>query len=336
MTKLTETIKAAISEKGSLPLSEYMQICMYDPEHGYYTSGRPIGKDGDFITAPEISQLFGEMIGIWVAERWIQMGQPHAVTLAELGPGRGTMMLDIIRATAHIPGFNDALNIKMIEVSPTLKAIQKERLIPVHKNIEWLDTLDDCPDDNLIVIGNEIFDALICDQIIFHDGHWREYHVTLSNDELVMTPTRLIENPTGLPSSPEDGDIFEFSDAQIELLKTVCEKVSAALFIDYGYMGVITQSTLQALKGHEKVSPLKHCGEADLTTLVAFERLGLFAQQLKKSVKIYSQRDFLFGHGIDVRAKMLASKNNLDMSDQVKRLTDEDQMGTLFKVMEIT
>jgi NADH dehydrogenase [ubiquinone] 1 alpha subcomplex assembly factor 7 len=338
---LNTYLRHQIAADGSLSVADYMQACLVHPVHGYYMKGNPIGSKGDFITAPEISQMFGELIGVWCRDLWQQMGQPPSSHLIELGPGRGTLMDDLLRS---FPGIFD---IHMVEISPSLRFEQQRRL--QGHSIKWHTTVDDaleaCNQGPVFIIANEFFDALPIRQFQHANHHWCERVITLDpeTDEFCFS-LKPVEPHSDFPAGDE-GDIIEVSPLSHEITRKIthkiCQSNGAGLIIDYGYHKSTLTSTLQAVREHAYHSILKDPGLADLTAHVNFAALGKEAIQI--SARVHGpafQGGFLRDLGIEIRAKMLQCNHSNSHSSAIEtaleRLTDPAKMGTLFKVLAIT
>lgn len=339
-------IESLIAHSGPVSLSAYMQLCLTHPDHGYYTSGNPIGRAGDFITAPEISQMFGEMIGIWAATTWQGVGSPKAIDLVEFGPGRGTLMADAWRVLGKVPGLAASANLHLVEASPTLREQQAKRL--AHAHPDWIRDLADLPGSGppILMIGNEFLDALPIKQFQKADGAWHEREIGLVDGQFAfgLSPTPMPEAslPPAIADAP-DGSIWEVNFAARQLIADVADLLKArggaALFIDYGYADTQTGDTFQAVAGHRFADPFADPGHADLTAHVDFGALGEIAREHGVNCSLTTQAQFLADHGIGQRAHDLASKNP-DEADTIHaaftRLTASDQMGELFKVMTLS
>ncbi len=336
MTTLTDILKARIARTGPLTLADYMREALLHPEHGYYATRDPFGQQGDFITAPEISQMFGEVIGLCIAQAWIDQGQPKGI-LAELGPGRGTLMADILRATKGVPGFHEALNVHLVEASPVLRKAQAERL-PVKA---FHDQVADLPEGPLFLVANEFFDALPVRQFVRDGDAWRERVIGIENDALTFglstaAPLEMLEHRL---EDTKDGDLVEVCSALPAITSQIGERIDThggmALFIDYGDWRSLGD-TLQALKGHERTDPLAEPGSADLTCHVDFEAIAMNAAPAKFT-RVTPQGVFLERLGITDRARALASRlsgNALESHIAAhRRLTHPAEMGDLFKVI---
>jgi NADH dehydrogenase [ubiquinone] 1 alpha subcomplex assembly factor 7 len=335
-TPLEDLIIAMIREDGPMPVDRYMALCLGHPVHGYYTSRDPFGPDGDFITAPEISQIFGELIGIWCAAAFQALGAPSQFLLVELGPGRGTLMSDILRAAKVMPGFREGARIHLVETSPALRKLQADRL---GRTVTWHESIDTLPQDPAIIIANEFFDALPISQYEFRDGKWMERRIGLSaGDRLVIG---LSAFPLARPPAAE-GAILEVAPMREEIAGALGRRLARspgiALVIDYGHTASALGDTLQAVHRHKFCSILDRPGEADLTAHVDFESLGrAFTQGGAAIHGPITQRHYLFAMGLEARAANLAKAAKLPerkiIARATERLAGENQMGNLFKVM---
>jgi NADH dehydrogenase [ubiquinone] 1 alpha subcomplex assembly factor 7 len=339
MTALAHLLAARIARTGPISIADYMTDCLLHPEHGYYATRDPFGQSGDFITAPEISQMFGELLGLCMAQAWIDQGRPAPVILAELGPGRGTLMADALRATKSIAGFHDALTVHFVEASPVLRAAQA-KAVP---DAVWHDSFDTLPDHPLFLIANEFFDALPIRQFIRDTDGWREKMVGLENDALhlgLSSPAPLARLADRLDDT-KNGDVVEFCPALPHIMQGIGTQIAAqgglALVIDYGDWAS-QGDTLQALKAHEHVDPLQMPGACDLTAHVDFAAIAQHASPAKFT-KLTQQGVFLERLGITARAQSLAkAMGGPALEAHVKahrRLTHPAEMGDLFKVMGI-
>ncbi len=334
---LRQILTARIVANGPMPVSDYMAECLLHPVHGYYTSRDPLGVAGDFITAPEISQMFGELIGLALAQTWQDQGAPVAFTLAELGPGRGTLMADILRATAAVPGFHAAAKVVLIEASPTLREIQRARL--AGSPVSFADSVDALPDAPLFLVANEFFDALPIRQFIRDGDHWRERQVGLREGALAFglggptTPAALADR-----TDTADGDLVEVCPQAPVIMAAIASRIAAhggaALIVDYGDWRSLGD-TLQALRGHKPEDPLANPGEADLTAHVDFEVLA--ATPGLTHSRLTPQGVFLERLGITRRAEVLArGLSGEALNNHIaahRRLTHPEEMGTLFKTL---
>lgn len=298
----------------------------------YYGTRDPFGTGGDFTTAPEISQMFGELLGAWAADVWTQMGRPNPFVLAECGPGRGTLMADALRATAKVPGFHAAADIRLIEMSPVLKEKQQATLRD-HK-VFWHERLEDVPEGRpMILLANEFFDALPVRQFQKQGGRWHERVIGL--DERGALQFGLVPADGFAPDA--DGDFCEVSQAGRDIVRALCRRLirtgGAALVIDYGYVKG-SGETLQAVKAHRPVPVLETPGEADLTAHVDFAALAVVAAREGATVRgPAAQGAFLHRLGIGQRAAALRQNAAAEIDEALKRLADPAEMGELFKVM---
>lgn len=346
MSALLSIIREKIETEGPITVADYMSLALGHPEHGYYRKHDPLGLRGDFITAPEISQVFGEMIGVWLAEVWRQLGG-GPVSLVELGPGRGTLMVDLLRATKKIPNFHDSLTIHMVETSPVLANAQYLNLRESHRRIEWLDSVEELPASKTLIIANEFFDALpIRQYVITSEGmcerriYWNPKSEAL---EFVLGHPGLSLAKSG--QTIKDGTVIEQSPASRNVMRTLSahlkEHGGAGLFIDYGYLGDAHHDTLQAVKAHSFHPVLKDPGDADITAHVDFTTLMDIARDTGLSAYgLENQGTFLTRMGAEIRAEMLM-KNASDeareqISSGVQRLISPQSMGELFKVMAVS
>lgn len=341
MSPLERSIRAEIERDGPMPVAAFMEAANNDPDHGYYRGRDPLGRQGDFITAPEISQVFGELIGAWCAVFWQAMGAPDRVILAELGPGRGTLMADALRASAMLPAFATALEPHLVETSPTLTRLQQASLRNVAAT--WHADFEALPEGPLILIANEFFDALPVEQFVRrHDGwHRRCVGIDRANDGLCFT-----DGPRhAMTECPPDGDIWESSPAGRAIATAIADRLvrfgGAALVIDYGHPRSAAGETLQAVRRHRPVAVLDDPGEADLTAHVDFQALARAARAAGATVHgPVSQGEFLRRLGIETRMqKLLASATpdqQADIRSGCRRLVDPGQMGVMFKAMALT
>ncbi len=341
-TPLAVRLARLIEATGPLTVAQYMAACLSDPEHGYYQHRDPLGRAGDFITAPEISQLFGELIGVWCVATWQAMGEPASFTLAELGPGRGTLMADLLRAAGIRPGFATAARVHLVETSPRLRAIQAETLARTGAAPIWHDTVGDLPGGPVILIANEFFDALPIRQFVRTDGGWAERVVGLGADRALAFG--LMPGAT-LPELPPDvapGTIWEVAAAAGALTAEIGTRLAsapgAALIVDYGYGTSPPGPTLQAVRGHAFDDPLAHPGEADLSAHVDFAALAEAAEAAgAHAAPLLTQADFLRRLGIRERAERLAKGKDAATVETLRkaaeRLVAPEQMGDSFKIL---
>lgn len=352
MTALEQYLVKLIRVQGPLSMAAYMAEALGNKTHGYYMKQNPFGRAGDFITAPEISQMFGEIIGLWQAGNWLNMGSPDKVHLIELGPGRGSLMQDALRAMEIVPDLIEALEVHLVEMSPFLKKTQEDKLAE-YKNISWhgrlSDALDDADGAPVLLIANEFFDALPTRQFQKTDTGWHERLVALDGREklaLQLAPVAASEAliPPALHRADMDS-IAEICPVGENIMAEIADYIKdhggAALVIDYGHDRHGSGDTLQALKNHQYVNILSDPGDCDLTIHVNFQRFREIA--LSQGAKVHGpviQGQFLSAMGIAARARGLSGKatdkQQKDIETALRRLTDKDQMGQLFKVMAIT
>ncbi|QJF52222.1 class I SAM-dependent methyltransferase [Roseobacter ponti] len=335
---LRDLLTARIAENGPLTVAEYMAECLLHPRYGYYTTRDPFGQAGDFTTAPEISQMFGELIGLCMAQAWLDQGRPAPFTLAEAGPGRGTLMADILRATAGVPGFHEAASVTLFEVSEKLRALQTAALAPLRP--VFADTLDALPVAPLFFVANEFFDALPIRQFVRAEKHWRERQVGLQDGALCFGLAPELPQPA-LSHRLEDtvpGDMVEYAPQAGPLAEAAGRRIAdtggLALIIDYGDWRS-TGDTFQAVREHKKAGVFEEPGHADLTAHVDFE--GLARAAPCAATQLTTQGTFLERLGITERARRLATRLSgtaLEVHIAAhRRLTHPDEMGTLFKVL---
>ena len=344
MSPLKDQLIARISSDGPISLADYMSECLLHPDLGYYTSQTPFGAQGDFTTAPEISQMFGELIGLSLAQCWLDQGAPAPFTLAELGPGRGTLMADLLRATRGVPGFHAGLRLHLVEASPNLQQQQAQALAGY--DVTWVDSVDALPHQPLFLIANEFFDALPIRQFVRDSDGWREKRVGLVANELSFglgpeAPQPALEHR--LQDTKAD-DLVELSPATAPITAALAQRIAShgggALIIDYGDWRSLGD-TLQALKAHAPIDPLQTPGEADLTAHVDFEVLCSVAAGAGCTYsKLTPQGVFLERLGITDRARALAAGLEGAALESLiaahRRLTHPTEMGNLFKVLGLT
>jgi SAM-dependent MidA family methyltransferase len=339
MTPLEVEIRRIIQADGPMPFARYMELCLGHPRYGYYMTRDPFGVAGDFVTAPEVSQMFGELIGAWAATVWRQMGSPADVKLIELGPGRGTLMADALRAAKALPDFRAAATVHLVETSPLLRERQQATL--KSGRVEWHERIEDVPEGPCIAIANEFVDALPVDQLVRDRDGWHLRMVGLEADRLafVVAPDPLRRRVEGRAAP---GAILELRhDAPVALLaQRVARHGGAALIIDYGHAATAPGDTLQAVRAHKFSDPLTDPGEADLTTRVDFAALARTAQRAGAATQgPLGQGEFLRRLGIEARAARLKAtatpQQAADIAAALERLTAADQMGELFKVLGI-
>ena len=340
MTTLKDLIARRINAEGPMSLADYMSTCLLHPDHGYYATRDPFGEKGDFITAPEISQMFGELIGLSLAQSWMDQGRPSSFILAELGPGRGTLMADILRATKIVPGFHAAAKIVLVEASAALQDVQSDTLKDY--KVQWISDVTALPEGPLWLVANEFFDALPIRQFERASAGWRERMINLTGHTLGfgLAQDTAYEGLSHRIEDTQPGDVVETSPVATGIVRAIGDRIQsgggAALIIDYGDWRSLGD-TFQALKAHEAVSPFDEPGDADLTAHVDFEALALAAPC--KFSRVTPQGIFLERLGIVQRAQTLAQNLSGDvLNDHIsafRRLTHPEEMGTLFKVMAL-
>lgn len=346
---LERRLKAMIRLSGPISLADYMALALGDPEHGYYMAREPFGAKGDFVTAPEVSQMFGELIAAWAIHVHERMGSPAPLQLVELGPGRGTLMRDLLRAARVRPGFLEAARLSLVETSPRLRAVQAETLADGPLAPTFADRFEDVPEGPLLVVANEFFDALPIRQWVRADGAFRERVIGLdAADRLVfgLGPARLDE--TGLPPSVRaapNGAVLETAAAAAAVMTAIARRLAAhggaALAVDYGYAETALGDTLQAIRRHDHADPLADPGEQDLTAHVNFEALARAARAAGAAVHgPMGQGEFLLALGLLERAGRLGTGKDAATQErlrgEVERLAGPDEMGTLFKVLAVS
>ena len=347
MNELKHEIAAMIAHDGPMTLEQYMALCLSHPRFGYYMSRDPFGAAGDFITAPEISQMFGELIGVWATEAWRLSNSPLSSQLIELGPGRGTLMADALRVARISPEFLDAITVALVETSPVLRDAQRETLSSATAQVDWYDHFFQIPQGPAFIIANEFFDALPVRHYVKTVVGWRERLVGLdSSGALTFGLSEKIE--AGLSLNAREGSIIEICPAAQSLIADIAQRLvvqgGVCLVIDYGYTQTSLGDSLQAVAHHSYADPLDAPGDADLTTHVDFAALARAAHS--RGAKILgpvTQGYFLQQLGIERRAEALARKATPEQSDEIfaalDRLTGSSDsrycMGDLFKVMAI-
>ena len=356
-TPLALKLKERIGREGPISVAEYMRVCLHDPEYGYYRRMPAIGSGGDFITAPEISQVFGELIGLWCAVVWQQMGSPELVHLVELGPGRGTMMRDALRAARVLPGFLKAVQVHLVESNAHLREVQKETLKTTGLDVKWLDEIwsalgaeGKIPVGPTIVLGNEFLDAMEVGQFIFRNDGWHERCVGLGQDgrlQFLDGAADDFQPLLGKSYIPRDGDIHERNgDAvlfAISLARAAEAAPLAALLLDYGHLRGQAGDTLQSVLKQAAVSPLYAPGEADLTAQVDFEMFAKCCEPRLDDGPVrvdgpVTQAEFLGSLGIVERASRLMAANPAkagEIETGVARLIAPGAMGSRFKAIGI-
>ncbi|WP_455481655.1 class I SAM-dependent methyltransferase [Bartonella sp. B35(2025)] len=348
MATLKEKIKEIIAHNGPITVSQYMTLALTDPQFGYYQKHHPFGCAGDFITAPEISQLFGEMIGIWTLASWKAQDCPIPFILAEIGPGRGTLMDDVLRTIQKLctTAFN-AAEIFLIEISQRLAKEQKKRLSSYQKEIHSIENFSQIPSGPLFLIANEFFDTLPINQYIKINGEWRERRITVNQDGDFTFISTLHKLPSSCLqsycSNIPDGIIFEHAPLRYQLMQQISNHLiqmkGSALLIDYGASDLAFGDTLQAISKHKFCNIFDAPGEHDLTSHVDFSFLKTIALEQGCFAEILEQREFLFQMGLLERAKRLGANKSAALQSKIcqdiERLVNPDQMGKLFKVLHV-
>jgi NADH dehydrogenase [ubiquinone] 1 alpha subcomplex assembly factor 7 len=350
VSPLLSEIKKLIKSSGPMPVWRYMELCLMHPEHGYYVSRDPLGREGDFTTAPEVSQMFGELLGLWSASIWRAIGSPPLLRLVEIGPGRGTMMADALRALRVLPPLYQALSVHLVEINPVLREKQRATLGGV-RDITWHASIDDVPEGPAVILANEYFDVLPIHQVVRRENGWYERVIQLdSNGKLVFgtAPEPMPRFDVLLPPlvrAAPIGAVFEWRpDTEImKLASRVRDQDGAALIIDYGHLRSDAGDTFQAIARHSFSDPLKNPGQADVTAHVDFQALARAAEDVgARAHGPVTQGEFLKRLGIDARAAGLMAKATPEVSAEIagalKRLTDSGRggMGSMFKAMAIS
>jgi NADH dehydrogenase [ubiquinone] 1 alpha subcomplex assembly factor 7 len=343
-------IKNLIKSSGPMPVWRYMELCLTHPRFGYYISRDPLGREGDFTTAPEVSQMFGELLGLWAASVWKAIGSPPLLRLIELGPGRGTMMADALRALRVLPPLYQSLSIHLVEINPSLRDKQAAALSGA-RSVTWHENIDDVPEGPAIIFANEYFDVLPIHQMVKHETGWHERTVDIDgNGALVFgwagepTPRFEVLLPPLVRAAPI-GAVFEWRpDAEMMKLATrVRDQDGAALIIDYGHIRSDAGDTFQAIARHSFTDPLKSPGNADVTAHVDFQALARAAVGMGARVHgPVPQGEFLRRLGIETRAATLMAKAGEEASEDIagalKRLVGGGRggMGAMFKVLAVS
>ncbi len=343
---LKSRIADLIEAQGPISVAQFMTLALLDPKEGYYATRDPLGAGGDFTTAPEISQMFGEMVGLWLVQAWADQGSPNNPRLVELGPGRGTLMADILRVAQVAPDFIADLEVVLVEASPALQEVQAEKLRGSGADISWQSQFDDSLAGRpLFLVANEFFDALPLRQYVKTGRGWCERMVTVANGELAFAlapvPVPASQIPADRAGAP-DGGVYEVSPAAGALAQDIAGIIAsrggAALMIDYGYgeAGGFSE-TLQAVSGHRFAEALAEPGEDDISAHVDFAALAQAGRRGGASVfGPVTQGLFLANIGIVERAEQLMKANAGEAASLLaatERLIGNDQMGKLFKAL---
>ena len=338
---LADRLAAQIRENGPLTVAQFMTACLHDPQDGYYATRPALGEDGDFITAPLVSQMFGELIGLWLVQTWIDLGQPAPFRLVEMGPGDGTLMSDLLRAARVAPDFLAAADTWLVEVSEPLRTRQAERL--TGHAIGWAASLSEVPEGApVLLVANELLDCLAPRQFVRTARAWTERLVDVDGEGRLawaLGGAMPFPAPAGAPD-PAPGAVLEICPAQqalgAELGARLAADGGAALLIDYGRAEPGYGDTLQALSRHRKVDVLTTAGQADLTVHADFPAVIAAGRAAGAAAPpVLTQGEFLMRLGVVARAEALAAARP-DHADQIERqllrLIAPDQMGELFKV----
>lgn len=346
MTPIDTLMRQEIERVGPIGVDRYMELALAHPEHGYYRTRDPLGVPGDFTTAPEISQIFGEILGLWLADRWLAMGRPDPVALVELGPGRGTLMADLLRALTVLPELRRAVRVRLVETSPALRARQRAVLAERHpeQTIVWHERIEDLPPGPTLLVANEFFDALPIRQFVRRADGWRERLIDLgSNGGLAwIESAAAVGIVVPVEAEPDEGDVVEISEPSRMIARLIGERLAAApgaaLIVDYGHGRSGFGDTFQAVRHHRPVSVFDAPGEADLTAHVDFQALGSAIEEGGGIVAgLEGQGRFLMANGASVREAALTRRATpeeaIDIRRAIARLIDPNQMGSLFKVL---
>ncbi len=350
MNPLARMVARRIRAIGPITIADYMTEALSHPRHGYYATRDPLGARGDFVTAPEVSQIFGELIGLWCADTWHRMGRPDPIILAELGPGRGTLMADALRAVRSVPPFRRALRLHLVETSPVLRAAQAQALSGADPC--WHDDVTSLPEGPLLLIANEFLDALPIRQFLRGPTGWHERRIGLAGEgeslAFILDPEPSAWAAALLPAAAHEappGTLCEVSPAALSLAHSLGARLvnqgGAALFIDYGYYPRACGDTLQAVRHHRHHDVLADPGEADLTAHVDFAAIAAAGEEAgARAYGPVAQGAFLSALGLAERAAVLLTKATPQqvaaLQSACRRLLDPAEMGTLFKVLALT
>ena len=341
--QIEKKIKDLIKKSGPISISQYMEICLWDDKNGYYTSNQVLGGDADFITSPEISQTFGELIGLWALSFYQEFINKKRLSITELGSGRGTLLKDAIRTIYKVTNNKINLEITILEKSERLITLQKENL--KNEKVKWISDIKGLSLEPQIIIANEFFDALPINQYVRSNEGWHEKKIAIKNDKLCFTLDNKIWVPSNsLFSDFKIGDTLEYSERTISIFSNICNHLikydGVFLLVDYGNISGIGD-TLQAVNKHKFKSVLEKPGQSDLSSHVNFKLLTEIAR--KKNLyasPIREQQNFLLELGIMKRLKVLTKNVSSNIAERVeseiRRLIDPDKMGSLFKVIAIT
>ena len=342
MTPLGERIAALIAATGPISVAEYMQICLFDPQQGYYSTRQPFGSDGDFVTAPEISQLFGELVAVWLYSAWRRAGGPRPVAVAEIGPGRGTLMRDMARTLRRLdPALHADAAFALVETSERLMAVQRQTLADTGIEPAWHARPEELDGGFTLLVANELFDALPVRQYTLTDRGWRERVIGLDAENRLCfmagpgQPDEALLPAAAAAARP--GDVVELAPARTAMTERLAAHLAAhggaGLAFDYGYLEPGLGDTLQAVRAHRYADVLSEPGAADLTAHVDFSALAGAARRHGLSVGLGTQGEFLEAMGILKRAERLSDAAGAAPAKAAQRLVSPDGMGTLFKVI---
>lgn len=345
MNALLTQLLDRIARDGPISVADYMAECLLDPRHGYYATRDPFGAGGDFTTAPEISQMFGELLGLSLAQSWLDQGRPAPFVLAEPGPGRGTLMADVLRAAAGVPGFHDAARLHLIEASATLREVQRKTL--AGHRVSWHNQFADLAEMPLFLVANEFFDALPIRQFLRTGAGWRERRIGVRDGALSFGagdagPVAGLEHRLG---DTREGDLVELCAPATAITAEIARRIAAhggaAILVDYGGWRSLGD-TLQALKAHAPVDVLAAPGHTDLTAHVDFDALSRAAREAAAGISVTAmthQGVLLERLGITARAQRLAQNmQGAALESHIaahRRLTHPEEMGTLFKAIAL-
>jgi SAM-dependent MidA family methyltransferase len=345
---LTDKIKSHISKIGYITIPEFMLLALSDPESGYYQQKQPFGSAGDFITAPEISQIFGEIIASLIIHSWQNLAEPNNFQITEFGPGNASLMQDILRVANKFPKFKNSISVNLIETSARLTKIQTEKLANFSVNITHHKDFSKLQDKQHFIIANEFFDALPISQFKYIDNKWQEIFIGLDNkDQFQYINLGAESDKSAIISqfinNPKENDIFEFSANSLciinDLASNIKQQNSKALIIDYGYLEQSRINSIQALQNHQHKNIFHDIGNCDITSHVNF---ASFIEEIKSHKLNYSytsQREFLINFGIKQRQVQIIKNANLKQKEKItkatNRLISKNQMGDLFKILLI-
>lgn len=351
---LTDLLRQEILEAGPLTLEYFMERALTDPTYGYYRTKKPIGSEEDFITAPEVSQLFGETIALWFVDKILRSPyrESKRLTLVECGPGRGTLIRDVLRVFGNISEFSMEIDLHFLEINPdfrkNLSTLENQYHLTFYDDIESLLCLDTT--HPVLLIANEFLDVFPIQQFIYLDSAWHTVGVTFDEKQdrfypIAVSVVDCLSQDIKKISDIKEGDIVEYSPLQFRCLR-IFEQIlqkngGFGLLIDYGYTRPPHKSSLQAIRKHQKTDPFQNPGEVDLTSLIDFGSLYTWCMRSSTlDTELIPQGDFLEMHGIKTRAELLKKKGSLSQQQQIDhalhRLTHPSAMGRLFKVLTLT